>query len=351
MSTESTESTETGGIRGMRRRQVATTRLIETEFLPGHEERTPLIVRPAVENVDLAEWCAANREELNGFLDKYGAVVFKGFGMRTAADFERTAAGISPELFAEYGDLPQESTTERIYHSTPYPEDKMILFHNESSHLPQWPLRQFFFCVIPAADRGETPLLDCRRVYDALDPELRQEFSEKGLMYVRNFSEGIDVPWQEFFHTTDQAEVERVCSEAGMGCEWTSNGGLRISQVSPAVAVHPRTGEKAFFNQIQLHHVSCLDEETRSALRQLFAEEDMPRNVYFGDGTPIPDEVVAGIGELYEELCVEPPWAAGDMIVLDNMIVAHARRPFSGERKILVAMAEMVDAKQLAPLA
>ena len=136
-----------------------------------------------------------------------------------------------------------------------------------------------------------------------------------------------------------------------MGCEWTANGGLRISQVSPAVAVHPRTGEKSFFNQIQLHHVSCLDEETRSALRQLFAEEDMPRNVYFGDGTLIPDEVVAGIGELYEELCVEPPWAAGDMIVLDNMIVAHARRPFSGERKILVAMAEMVDAKQLAPLA
>jgi hypothetical protein len=38
------------------------------------------------------------------------------------------------------------------------------------------------------------------------------------------------------------------------------------------------------------------------------------------------------------------------MIVLDNMLVAHARRPFSGERKILVAMAEMVDAKELAPL-
>jgi alpha-ketoglutarate-dependent taurine dioxygenase len=345
----SIENTQAGGIRGMRRQQVTTTRLIETSFLPGNEERMPLIIRPALENVDLAEWCAQNRDELNGYLDRYGALVFKGFGLRTAADFERTAAAVSPDLFAEYGDLPQESTTERIYHSTPYPEDKMILFHNESSHLPQWPLRQFFFCVIPAADRGETPLLDCRLVYEALDPELRREFSEKGLMYVRNFSEGIDVPWQEFFHTTDQAEVERVCNEAGMGCEWTANG-LRISQISPAVAVHPRTGERLFFNQIQLHHVSCLDEETLSALRQLFAEEDMPRNVYFGDGTPIPDEVVERIGELYEELCVEPPWAAGDMIVLDNMLVAHARRPFSGERKILVAMAEMVDAKELAPL-
>jgi alpha-ketoglutarate-dependent taurine dioxygenase len=121
--------------------------------------------------------------------------------------------------------------------------------------------------------------------------------------------------------------------------------------VSPAVVVHPRTGEKSFFNQIQLHHLSCLDEETRTALSQLFAEEDMPRLVYFGDGTPIPDEVVARIGEVYEELCVEPPWEAGDMIALDNMLIAHARRPFKGERKVLVAMAEMVNASDLEPLA
>jgi alpha-ketoglutarate-dependent taurine dioxygenase len=335
----------------MRRRQVATGQLVKTGFLPGHEDSMPLIVRPAVENVDLAEWITANHDELNGYLDRYGAIVFKGFGLQNAGDFERAAAAVSPELFAEYGDLPQESTTERIYHSTPYPEDKMILFHNESSHLPQWPIRQFFFCVVPAQDRGETPLLDCRRSYEALDPELRREFAEKGLMYVRNFAEGIDVPWQDFFHTEDKEEVERMCSEAGMGSEWTANGGLRVTQVSPAVAVHPRTGEKLFFNQIQLHHVSCLDDETRTALRQLFAEEDMPRNVYFGDGTPIPDEVVDRIGELYEELCVEPPWEAGDMIVLDNMLVAHARRPFSGQRKILVAMAEMVKAADLEPLA
>jgi alpha-ketoglutarate-dependent taurine dioxygenase len=137
-----------------------------------------------------------------------------------------------------------------------------------------------------------------------------------------------------------------MCAEEGMQCEWTTNG-LRISQLSPAVVVHPRTGETVFFNQIQLHHVFCLDDETRTALQQLFSQEDMPRNVYFGDGNPIPDDTVAHLGELYEELCVEPPWEAGDMIVLDNMLVAHARRPFSGERKILVAMAEMVQAKDL----
>ena len=97
----------------------------------------------------------------------------------------------------------------------------MILFHNESSHLPTWPMRQFFFCVIPSETGGTTPLLDCRAVYNAIDPAIREEFETKGLMYVRNFSEGIDVPWQEFFNTDDKAEVERICAESGMTCEWT----------------------------------------------------------------------------------------------------------------------------------
>jgi hypothetical protein len=73
----------------------------------------------------------------------------------------------------------------------------------------------------------------------------------------------------------------------------------------------------------------------------------MPRNVYFGDGSVIPDEVMEQIGDLYEELCVEFPWQSGDLIAVDNMIVAHARRPFSGPRKILVAMGEMVRASDL----
>jgi alpha-ketoglutarate-dependent taurine dioxygenase len=334
---------ERGGLGTMRRRAVDTTSIVKTGFLPGHEEEMPLVVTPAVENAELAEWASGNKEQLDGYLDRYGAILFRGFPLEGADDFERVASAVCPELFAEYGDLPPEGTSERIYHSTPYPPDKMILFHNESSHLPQWPMRQFFFCVKPSEERGETPLLDCRKAYQALDPEIRERFEREGLMYVRNFSEGIDVPWQDFFHTDSRAEVERICSEAGMGCEWTANG-LRIRQLSPAVTTHPRTGEKLFFNQVQLHHVSCLDDETRSSLRKLFSEEDLPRNVFFGDGSAIPDEVMNRIGELYEELSVETPWQAGDLIVLDNMLVAHARRPFSGTRKIIVAMGQMVGA-------
>lgn len=348
--TEETMGPSPKGLRGARRQAVASAELVQTGPVPGNADSMPLMLTPTVDHVDLANWCAAHREELDGYLDEYGAILFRGFDVSNAPDFESVAGAIAGDLFSDYGDLPHERESDRVYGSTPYPPDQMILFHNESSHLSSWPLRQFFFCVTPAPDRGETPLLDCRKVLKAFDPAIREKFARTGLRYVRNFSEGIDVPWQDFFHTTDKAEVEANCSAAGMACEWTSEG-LRISQQAEAVRVHPRTGEEIFFNQIQLHHISCLDSETRGALSQLFSAEDMPRNVYFGDGTPIPDSVVDEIGELYEDLCVEFPWQSGDLIAVDNMLVAHARRPFSGPRKLLVAMGHMIRAAELSSTA
>ncbi|HWJ49517.1 MAG TPA: TauD/TfdA family dioxygenase [Solirubrobacteraceae bacterium] len=350
MSAQQEPSGAMGGLRGMRRKAVQTTELVQTGFLPGNDGRLPLVITPAVDNVDLAAWCASHLEDVEGHLDRHGAILFRGFPLVGAEDFEAVASTIAGDLFAEYGDLPPEETGQKIYHSTPYPPDKMILFHNESSHFSSWPLRQFFFCVVPSQAQGETPLLDCREVYQKLDREIVEAFESKDLMYVRNFSEGVDVPWQDFFHTDDRAAVEETCAKAGMTCEWTELG-LRVRQLAKGVRTHPRTGEKLFFNQVQLHHVACLDEETRTALRQLFADEDLPRNVYYGDGTPIPDEVMDRIGELYEELCVEAPWEAGDLIALDNMITAHARRPFVGERKIIVAMGRMMHAEDVAPAA
>jgi alpha-ketoglutarate-dependent taurine dioxygenase len=350
MSAEQGTSGATGGLRGMRRKAVQTTELIQTGFLPGNDGRLPLLITPAVDNVDLAAWCASHVDAVEGYFDRHGAILFRGFPLAGAPEFEAVASTIAGELFGEYGDLPPEESGQRIYHSTPYPPDKMILFHNESSHFSSWPLRQFFFCVVPSKEQGETPLLDCREVYEKLDREIVEEFENKDLMYVRNFSEGVDVPWQDFFHTDDKAVVERTCANAGMTWEWTELG-LRVRQLAKGVRTHPRTGERIFFNQVQLHHVACLDEETRTALRQLFADEDLPRNVYYGDGTPISDEVIDRIGEVYEELCVEAPWQAGDLIALDNMIVAHARRPFAGERKIIVGMGKMVHADDAAPAA
>ena len=330
-------------LRGRRRRGVDLARFDPvTKSTFADDEPTPLILEPRGET-DLEEWIAGHRDEVEADLDRHGALLLRGFGVDDAESFEAVAGAVAGELFGDYGDLPHEPGDGKVYRSTPYPADRAILFHNESAHLPQWPLRQFFHCVEAADEGGETPIVDCRRVHAALDPELLHRFTEQGLLYVRNFVEPFDVPWKTFFQTEEHSVVEEYCRSRGM--EWSWNGDvLQTRTRAPAVARHPRTGEDLFFNQIQVHHVACLEPGLRATMEDLFAPEEMPRNVYFGDGEPIPDEVVTGLVDLYYDLSVEFPWQPGDVLVVDNMLIAHARNPFSGSRKICVCMGHMVSA-------
>jgi amino acid adenylation domain-containing protein len=305
------------------------------------DQTLPLVIQPDIDGFDVIEWAKGNREFIKESVLKSGAVLFRGCNVNSPVDFEELAHVICPDLFGEYGDLPRERESSKVYGSTPYPSDQVILFHNESSHMNRWPLNIFFYCVTSAQEGGETPLLDCRKTYSALDPKVRERFARKHLMYVRNFTDDLDVNWQGFFRTSDKAVVEKRCKEAGIEIEWKKDGGLRMRQLSRAVAEHPKTHEMVFFNQILLHHVSCLAPSVRDSVLSLFSEEDLPRNVYYGDGEPIEPDLMEEIQELYFRTAVQFPWQVGDVLVVDNMLTAHARSTFVGPRKILVAMGEM----------
>ena len=320
---------------------------ITRESFLGPGRQLPLVIEPAVEDVDFAAWAARHRDYIQSRLETYGAILFRGFPLGSVSDFE-TAVSSVYEVYGGYGDLPRAGSSERIYTSTPYPPDKAILFHNESSHLHIWPMRISFFCVQPSDTGGETPLLDCREVCRKLRPDLLERFTEKGLMYVRNFIPGVDVSWRQFFGTDDKRKVEELCQKDRLEYEWIADDGLRIRHRTRAVLNHPRTGDRVFFNQIQLHHISCLDPDVRGSLRSFFREEDLPRNVYYGDGSIIEDAVVEEIGALYWEMSQSFPWQRRDIVMLDNVLTAHARKPYSGARQIVVAMGEMISADSFA---
>ena len=313
----------------------------------GDDQLLPLILEPAADQVDLADWALSNRDYINAKLHKHGGILFRGFGLSAPPDFERVAAAVYKEIYSEYGDLPREGVAGKIYHSTPYPEDKMILYHNESSHMNAWPTRISFFCVIAAKEGGCSPVVDCRKVFQQLDPAVREKFERLGLMYVRNFSDGLDVSWQRFFHTEDLAVVEEACRQQGFIAEWYGKDNLRVRQKCRGVLRHPVTGEMSFFNQVQLHHVHCLDPDVRQSLLSIFKREDLPRHVYYGDGSEIEDAVMDHVGEIYEKNAVRFQWREGDMVTLDNMITAHARDPFVGPRKIVVALGDLVQGADL----
>ncbi|WP_052681832.1 type I polyketide synthase [Saccharothrix sp. ST-888] len=350
MTERDSHSTRLQSLRSAKRRSVDVGRIspVRTGFLPGLPQ-APLVLEPAEAGVDLAGWLRGNRDAVDAHLHKHGAVLLRGFHKGSVDRFEEAASAICPTLFPEYGDLPREGESTRVYKSTPYPDDRSILFHNESSHLHTWPMRQFFSCVVAAREGGETPIVDCRRVLASLRPELAEEFTRRGLRYVRNFIDAVDVSWSRFYGTEDRAEVERKCAEAGEGFSWLPDGTLRTWRRADAVLPHPRTGEAVFFNQLALHHPSCLDADTRQSLEALYGEAGLPRNVYWGDGSVIPDEVVAEVREVMDREALVFTWQEGDVLVTDNMLVAHARRPFVGPRKIVVALGDMMRADLPAP--
>jgi amino acid adenylation domain-containing protein/FkbM family methyltransferase len=320
---------------------LAQVKLTKTEYL-NSQQKMPLVIRPALDDVDLMEWARNHRQSIETQLLEHGAILFRGFNTDSASEFERFALHICPELFGEYGDLPRAGVSGKVYGSTPYPSEQPILFHNESSHLQRWPMKIWFFCMQAAQQGGETPIVDCRKVYEALDPKIRERFTNKKLMYVRNYVEGLDVSWQQFFRTTEKSVVEDYCRKASIAFEWKNGAVLRTRQVCNAVLQHPKTGQAVFFNQLQLHHVSCLQPETRASLLSLLKEEDLPRNVYYGDGTPIEDSVIDEIRGIYQQLAINFRWQERDILMLDNMLTAHGRNPYVGERKIVVAMGEMI---------
>ena len=89
-----------------------------------------------------------------------------------------------------------------------------------------------------------------------------------------------------------------------------------------------------------MFHISNLSPQVQELLLAGFGEEGLPRNSYYGDGSPIEESFLQEIREIYDQEMVMFPWQSGDILMLDNMLASHGRTPFTGSRKVVVGMAE-----------
>lgn len=290
---------------------------------------------------------ALDTPEIRRRLRTHGAVLLRGFdvgGVDGFAGVVRTVAG-TPLAYTERSS-PRSTIKGQVYTSTDYPPAEEIFLHNENSYQARWPLTLFFYCVRPPETQGATPLADTRRVLRSIDPAVREEFAARGWMVARNFTDGYGVPWPQAFGTDDRAAVEAYCAANDMVPEWVGATGLRTRARRKAVHRHPATGETVWFNHIAFFHVTTLAPDVCEGLRELMDEADLPTNSYYGDGAPIPDDVVAHLRDCYRAASTRFDWQQDDVLVVDNMLAAHAREPFTGPRKIAVAMAEAYDEAQ-----
>jgi alpha-ketoglutarate-dependent taurine dioxygenase len=312
----------------------------ERPLAPG--QALPMVIEPAVAGLDLAAWGAQRREWVEGRLLEHGALLFRGFGVGTAEQFQQFASAVSSELL-DYQEraAPRRKVSDKVYTSTEFPPDHVIPLHHEMSYSHNWPSKLLFYCELPAQRGGRTPLADDRKVFRLLDPRIKEPFMRKKVMYVRNYGEGVDMTWEEAFQTTDRAVVEKYCRQSRTDFEWREGNRLRTRQVRQAVATHPKTGETVWFNHAHMFHMSSLEPSVRQSLLETFTEEELPRNAFYGDGTSIETSVLDEIRETYQRAAVSFPWEKGDVLLADNILVSHGRESYAGPRKILVSLTDL----------
>ncbi|MFF9317175.1 TauD/TfdA family dioxygenase [Streptomyces sp. NPDC014735] len=295
---------------------------------------------PTVSRLDAREWLAGSGSTLARLRDEHGAVLLRGFCPLDAEGLGELATALAGEL-RDYDNrsTPRTRVNDRVFTSTEYPPDQTIPLHNEMSYTDSWPGTLFLACMVPAATGGETPLADSARVHDRVPAATRERFERHGVMYVRNFGHGLDLSWQEAFQTEDRDEVTAYCERHGIRAEWLGGERLRTRHVVQATLESRQTGRRVWFNQAHLFHVSSLPGSVERELRESFSEDELPRNALYGDGSPLDPADLAAVREAYAAEEIAFPWQEGDVVVVDNEQFAHGRRPYTGTRSVLVAMA------------
>ncbi|MFD4540072.1 TauD/TfdA family dioxygenase [Streptomyces bauhiniae] len=278
---------------------------------------------------------------LRDVLDREKALVFRGFGV-TEEQLDPVMDRLLPNRLAYvHGNSPRTKVGDNVYTSTEYPAEFTISMHNELSYAHSWPARLMFCCVTAAETGGATPVVDAELWLASLDDEVRERFAD-GVRYTQNLHGGVGLgkSWQDTFETDDRDSVDDFLATSKALGEWRRDGGLRVTQLRPATVRHPRTGAEVWFNQSDQWHPAALGDETGAALAKLLPADQLPQSVAFADGEPIPAEYVLQVRDRALAAAVDVDWRPGDVLLIDNLLVAHGRRPFTGSRRVLVAMSD-----------
>ncbi|CAB9519685.1 Taurine catabolism dioxygenase TauD, TfdA family [Seminavis robusta] len=366
---------------------------IDTSLLPASSETDnavyvfPLVVSPKnyTENFCLRGFMRANRDWVDEQILKYGAVLFRGFDIDSAAEVEADVRALEPNLSNEYRGTSPRNTQEGsdfVFSAAEVPSHFPIAQHLEMSFLPAPPRRLFFSALqaphaTPGKKGGETALTDFRKVYRDLPPKLREKLATKKIRYTRKHKEYGFKPefmttditslkgWSDLFDTHDQTLVEEICRAEDTPMRW--EGGkdkkLFVSEYnSEPFQYHPDTKEPVYFNHAQVFHWSTFPAELFHAFRRTkdirfllrsistglvsFVTYGLLRrrvslHVSYGDGSPISVREMGQIRKAIHKNMVFNQWKTGDLLLIDNFSTSHGREPtYSKNRKIVVAWSQ-----------
>jgi len=285
------------------------------------------------------DWVRHHRDELLNQASEHGAILFRGFPVASAEDFDAFIAAFDLPNFPYNQSLSNAvriNWTERVFSANEAPAELTIFFHHEMAQTPIFPSKLFFFCEQPAEQGGETPLCRSDLLYQQLSercPEFARNCEQKGLRYSNVMPSendplsGMGRNWQSTLGAQSREQAEARLAALDYTWEWLPGNCLRATTpVLPAVR-EVADGRKSFFNQLIAAFLGWKD--TRN---------DPAKAIRFGDGEPLDADAVKVAAELADDLAFDVPWQSGDVVLLDNFLVMHGRRSFVGKRKVLASL-------------
>ncbi len=315
----------------------------------------PYVVRPvdpvlAAEPGAVAAWFSTHRKEIDLALANCGAMMFRGFAIRSTKDFAAAMAAYpSPPGGYSGGATPRKPIHGRVFEATSAAAEVNIILHQEMAYLPRWPLKLAFYCHDAPETGGETLVSSVRRFEREADPKILDAVAERGLLTTRNFRSPGPGPdwlhrahrtWQEAFYTDDPARAEADIAEMGMAAHWEDDGSLTASFRAGGFTDHPVTGERHWFNQLvsQTMTPQALGDFWDTYADYYSDGRPQPYEVRYGDGGEIPLEDVVSLLPALNGGTVAIPYQNGDILLVDNILSFHGRNPYTGHRDVQVAL-------------
>jgi len=272
-----------------------------------------------------------NRAWIDNQLKRVGALLFRGFPVRSASDFNAVVEAFGWEEQPYLGLASRTRIEGRVYTANEAPLDQPIKFHHEMAMYDECPTKIIFFCEIAPPEGGQTSIVLSDQIARKMEqryPQLVKKLEKEGLICPfsmpqeddpRSFLKG----WQSHLRTNDKQEAERKLTMSGVPVSkitWADDGRMSF-EMGPIVSIRTvdgdRDGRKAWFNPTWFNP---------TAIPTL------------GDGSLFPEEVIEEYIRISEEECVDITWEVGDVVVLDNRFVQHARRPSAPPRRVLAAL-------------
>lgn len=343
-----------------------------------HEKELPLVIEPVKEKsfASLKLLLNENGAEFNKLLDTYGAILFRGFEVEDGNQFQEVLELLNIQLESAYhfGSAHRVRITDKVFTSSEAPPHTIIAPHNELNMVPVRPSVLALFCQVQPDLYGETPIINTEKLFNSLSPSLQHKianFPQRFVRYVPNHL------LELVFEGLSREEITKLLTEQKFDFDWEEDGSLNFACSYITLFSHPRTrrlcfclsivdclvsrewyrnisqryplGKRLYYNWLPASLYKEYQQRLTTAATVVDGSQKRTStlNAYFvnaqGQSTTMTSREAKELGKAEWENASIFQWKQGDILVIDNLQVAHSRLNTGQKRKILTAFGNMCN--------